>query len=373
MKLLGLLAFLSLLLAPALGASAVLAPVAALHVAFAIGVLPLIFGAMLHFVPVLTRSAGPHRAIAALPFVAAANGLPVVLAMQGILPRSMLHLAAAFDFLLALTLIVWMVRRARRTLGAPHPGWRWYAAALSMLALALLAVPPLLSGIEPGALRLFHLHANTAGLIGLAALGTLPVLLPTALGKPDPQAAPWLRRRLFVAVVGVLFLATGAALWWPLTLVGGAVLGVLALGLFAHWWRVFGAATVFADGAAAPLAAATAGFGLLLFAGALHGTRLFDAAGMTWAFVAGFLLPLVSGALSQLLPVWRFAGPNSPARQEMRRRLVRCGRWRAGLFPMAALAFILGAPPLGLSLVAAGLLLFAADLFAALRVPPPAR
>lgn len=373
MKLLGLFSFVNLLLAPVLGASAVLTPVAALHVAFAIGVLPLIFGAMLHFVPVLTRSAGPHRAIAVIPFLVAANGFSVVLAMQGLLPRGALHVAATLDLLFALTLIGWILRRARRTLGAPHPGWRWYAAALSMLVLALLVVPPLASGIAPGMLRLFHLHANTAGLIGLAALGTLPVLLPTALGKPDPQAAPWLRRRLPVAVAGALFLATGAALWWPLSLVGGALLAVLALGLFAHWWRLFGVAKIISDGAAAPLAGATAVFGLLFLGGALHGSRLVDATGMTAAFVAGFLLPLVSGALSQLLPVGRFTGPNSPARQEMRRRLVRCGRSRAVLFPLAGLAFLVALPAAGLALLAAGLLLFTADLFAALRVPAPAR
>jgi len=377
LKQLGLSAVLCFLLALVLGASALLIPVAALHLVFAVGILPLIFGAMLHFVPVLTRSAAPHPGIAALPFIALLVGIPVVLAIQGILPRSVLHAAATVDLAIAGILIAWMVRRARRTLGAPHPGWRWYAASLSLLVLALLAVPPLAAGVSPLAFRLFHLHANAMGFVGLAALGTLPVLLPTALGKPDPQAAPWLRRRLFVAVAGVLFVSLGAALWWPLTLVGGSFLAVLSFGLLAHWWRAFTPGVLFADGASAALAAALAAYGALLLAGALHGTRLAAADGMVLGFGAAFLLPLVSGALSQLLPVWRFPGPNSPARQEMRRCLVRFGRLRAFLFPLAGAACIVDYIPVGVLLAAAGLLLFAVDLVSALaialRVTPPAR
>ena len=101
MKQLGLSAVLCFLLALVLGASALLIPVAALHLVFAVGILPLIFGAMLHFVPVLTRSTAPHPGIAALPFIALLVGIPVVLAIQGILPRSALHAAATADLAIA--------------------------------------------------------------------------------------------------------------------------------------------------------------------------------------------------------------------------------------------------------------------------------
>ena len=98
---------------------------------------------------------------------------------------------------------------------------------------------------------------------------------------------------------------------------------------------------------------------------------------MVLGFGAAFLLPLVTGALSQLLPVWRFPGPNSPARQAMRRQLVRFGRLRACLFPLAGAACIAELVPVALVLAASGLLLFAADLVSslaiALRDPPPAR
>ena len=373
MKLLGLSAVLSFLLALVLGASAVLAPAAALHIVFAIGILPLIFGAMLHFVPVLTRTGSPLPRIAVLPFVAQANGVLIVLAIQGWLPRGLLHLAAGIDLLVAVLLIGWMVGRSRRTLGSPHPGWRWYAASLSLLVLALTAVPMMLIGWAAAAPRLFHLHANIFGFIGLAALGTMPVLLPTALGKADPQAAPWLRRRLPVALAGVLLLALGAASWWPLSLAGAAVLGVLALGLLAHWWRAFGIGTLLADGVGASLAGALAGYALLLFAGGLHAARAEAAVGIVVAFVVAFLLPLVTGALAQLLPVWRFVGPNTPARQEMRRRLARFGRLRAAAFLAAGGSFLADAAELVLPLAALGLLLFVADLVFALRVPSPAR
>ncbi len=355
------------------GASGVFTPAAAAHIAFAVGIVPLIFGAMLHFVPVLTRSGSPQRWIGRLPYFAQGAGVAVVLALQGIVPAATLHAAASVDAAAALILLVWMRRRSRRALGSPHPGWRWYAAALLVLVAALAVVPPLAAGVAPGLLRLFHLHANTLGFVGLAALGTLPVLLPTALGKPDPQAAPWLRRRLPVAAAGVAALAVGAAAFWPLALVGAAFLAVVAGGLLAHWGRSFGWRALAADGATAPLAAALAFFTLLQLLGAGHGLLGGDGNRTIAAFAAGFLLPLVTGALSQLLPVWRWPGPKTPARDEMRRRLVRCGRLRAVLLPAAGLAFAGGLAPLGALLAAAGLLLFFADLASALRVPAVAR
>ncbi|MDQ5877329.1 MAG: hypothetical protein QG616_1536 [Pseudomonadota bacterium] len=379
MSFLALSAAASFLLALLLGASAVLAPAAALHVAFAMGVLPLIFGAMLHFVPVLTRTGTPHRLIGMLPMLAQAVGLLVVLAIQGLLPRWLLHPAASVDLLLAAILLGWLAHRARRTLGTPHPGWRWYAAALSVLVLALAAVPPLVAGQASAALRLFHVHANTLGFVGLAALGTLPVLMPTILGRADAQAAPWLRRRLPVALAGVLLLAVGAATMWPLAVVGGAFLVVVALGLLVHWIKSFGLKALLVDGASAPLTAALCGYVLLLLFGAAHAAGVGGVggvggtAGIIPAFAAGFLLPLVTGALTQLLPVWRFAGPQTPARHEMRRRLARTGRLRALILSIASVAFLLDQEGVGAIGIAIGLGLFFADLFRALRVPPPAR
>ncbi len=277
--------------------------------------------------------------------------------------------AAAVDLIFVLILLVWISQRMRRCLGAPHPGTRWYGAALAALLLALLAV--LAMPVIPdawGPLRRLHLHLNTLGLVGLAALGTLPVLLPTALGKPDPQAAVWLRRRLWPAVAATLLLAAGAAISWPLAVPGAAIMLVLALGLVGQWARCFGLRTLATDGVSASLLAAVLGLILLLAAGTLHGMGVLAALPVLLAWVVGFLLLLVTGALSQLLPVWRFPGPRTPARDAMRAVLVAGGAWRAALFLLAGLAFIADLTTAGAALLTTAMLLFAFSLLRAMRI-----
>jgi len=339
------------------------------HLAFAVGIVPLIFAAMSHFVPVLTRTGDPGRLIARLPPAAQVAGLCAVLAMQGLVPRWVLHLAAAVDLLLAALLLNWMAGRVRATLGSPHPCWRWYGAALGCLMLALLAV--LFMGFWPQywrALRLFHLHLNTIGLVGLAALGTMPVLLPTALGKPDPEALGWLHRRLWLVAGGALVIATGAAVIWPFAAPGTVLVLVAALGLVGQWVRRFGFGTLLADGVSASLLVAVAGLLLTLAAGVAHGAGLASGQPTLLAWGAGFLLPLVTGALSQLLPVWRWPGPQIPARALMRQKLAATGGWRSGLFFMAALALIGENDRLAGGLLVGGMLLFFAGLLQAVRV-----
>ena len=119
-------------------------------------IVPLIMAAMMHFVPVLTRTGGPGRHLARLPSLAQAVGLAVAAAMQGWLPYHVVYAGAAVDLLLAAVLLGWIVGRSRATLGSPHPGWRWYGAGLGCLILALGAVVamPVLPGQWP-ALRIF--------------------------------------------------------------------------------------------------------------------------------------------------------------------------------------------------------------------------
>lgn len=363
------LTLLALLGSAVLALSGVGSPLAVAHLAFAVGIVPLIFAAMSHFVPVLTRTGDPGRWIARLPGSAQGAGLVAVAAMQGLLPHGWLHAAAAVDLVLTIVLLNWMAARARATLGSPHPGWRWYGAALGCLMMALLAIlliPMLPLYWKP--LRIFHLHLNTLGFVGLAALGTLPVLLPTALGKPDPEAASWLRRRLWLVAGGALVVATGAAVIWPFAAPGAALLLVAALGLLGHWGRRFGFRAVLADGVSASLLAAVAGLLVTLMAGVLHGAGVLPAPPGLLAWGAGFLLPLVTGALSQLLPVWRWPGPALPARHAMRQKLAATGRWRALLFFAAALALLGGLERLAGVLVASGLLLFIGGLLQAVRV-----
>lgn len=332
---------------------------AAAHLAFAVGILPLILAAMLHFVPVLTRTGDPAAAMARIPFFAQGAGLLAVLAMQGSLPYAMVHVAAAADLILAGVVLSWMSGRARRCLGSPHPGWRWYAAALGCLLLALLAI--LASAWVPAAwrpLKLLHLHLNTLGLVGLAALGTLPVLLPTALGQPDPEAALWLRRRLWLLAGGAIVTSFGAAIFWPAAFPGAVLLLIGSLSLFGQWLRRFGRARLLGDGVAISLVAATLGMTLLVFAGVTHAGGWLPARPSLVAWGALFLLPLVSGALSQLLPVWFWPGPASPARHAMRRRMLVGAGGRVSCFILGGGCWLAGLAHWGAALIGLGLLGF---------------
>lgn len=344
-------------------------PAPSFHLAFSAGALPLICGAIIHFVPVLTRSAAPSVLIRLLPLAVQAAGVATPLALGGVLPYWLLHPAATVTALAAVLLAFWIARRLRATLGAPHPGARWYGAALLCLFLAVSLVPLWLAlpELRP-ALRLFHLHLNTLGLIGLAALGTLPVLLPTALGRPESTAALRLRRDLLPAVVGALLVAAGAAgaIW--LALPGALLLGWVVVGDLIAWRRAYGAKL--GAGEAAPLVAAACGFLVLLLAGMAHGIGWLAARPALAAYVVLFLLPLVTGALAQLLPVWRHPGPVTPRRRRLGARLLVGSCWRALLF-LAGGVLLLFDLAAGWLLGAAGLLLFAVVLLRAFRLDSP--
>jgi hypothetical protein len=338
------------------------------HIAFAGGAMPLVFGAIIHFVPVLTRTGAPHAAIRLLPLPVQLAGLAATLALAGALPWWALHPAATLAALAAMVLAAWIVRRLRATLGAPHPGARWYVAALLALLAALAVVPPLAARPELRAvLRLLHLHLNTLGFIGLAALGTLPVLVPTALGRPEPTTAARLRTDLWPAVAGATLLAIGAAFAWPLALLGALPLAAVAVRHLLAWYRAYGMAAILGDGATAPLAAATLGFLTLLALGMLHGAGLIEARPAIAGYAALFLLPLVTGALTQLLPVWRHPGAATPARAAMRERLAAGGRWRALLFLAGGVLLSLPSTA-GMTPVALALLWFGIGLVRALGV-----
>lgn len=332
---------------------------AAIHLVFALAALPLIFAAIAHFIPVLTRSGDTPRMIRLAPLLLQLSGATVVLHFYAVLGLPALAAAAAVGTLVSVCFALWMASRARHALGTPHPGWRWYLAALTFLALGLALVPVMTCWPETRpALRLLHLHLNILGFIGLAAIGTLQVLLPTVLGGPDAAATTRLRRDLPLAVVGVSTTALGAAFWWPLSLFGAALLLVVAGRLGWSWWRRYGLRAITGDGASAALAAALFGFVLMLILGAVHGVDLLNGHDAVLAFVAAFLLPLVTGALSQLLPVWRFPGRRTPEREQLRTVLAQGGAARALLFLAAGFLLAFGRSE-GLALMAVGVLHFA--------------
>jgi hypothetical protein len=211
----------------------------------------------------------------------------------------------------------------------------WYLAALGFLLLALLAIMlmPLFPS-QRNALRLFHLHANLLGFVGLTALGTLQVLLPTCMGKPDPGAAPRLRSDLKWAAAGALLIAVGAASLLPktisvaapfLALAGTLLYGGVVLRMLHGWQSGFGMALLQVHGAAPSLTAAAAGLLSLLALGAAHGFGWLEARPAVAGFVVAFLLPLVSGAAAHLLPVWLRPGGQNQWHRTLRARLCRWG------------------------------------------------
>ena len=336
---------------------------AAMHLVFAVAILPLILGAIAHFVPVLTRSASAPRTVLLAPLLLQLSGLFVVLHFSGILGSDALQVAADVALLTAIAFAGWLVVRARGTLGKPHPGWRWYLAATALLVIGLALVPAMYYWPESRQnLRLLHLHINTLGFVGLTAIGTLRVLMPTILSGPDAEATVRLRRDLPLAVVAVLAIALGAAFWWPLALLGSTGMAIVVCRLGSSWWRRYGLRSIVSDGASASLAAALFGFLLLLVLGSVHGLLGFlSGHDVVLAFVALFLLPLVTGALSQLLPVWRYPGRRTPERDHVRKVLVQGGALRAVVFLVAGLFLSLGYEA-GYGLAAIGLLWFALQI-----------
>ncbi|MFN3883992.1 MAG: hypothetical protein ACK4Q4_04430, partial [Rhodocyclaceae bacterium] len=144
------------------------------------------------------------------------------------------------------------------------------------------------------------------------------------------------------AFAGAVMMAAGAATGFSLA-IPGALLFAWAVGRnLVAWWRAYG--RKLGAGETAPLLIATVGLLLLLVAGLAHGAGWLVARSALAAYVALFLLPLVTGALAQLLPVWRFPGADTPARTAMQRRLIGAGRLRALLFFIAGLAFLFDVP-----------------------------
>lgn len=348
----------ALLGSPAAGRASVL------HLILAVGAMPLIFGAMGHFIPVLTRTRGAPARLGVVPVLALAGGALVVasLSLPG-MPWGR-HAGAFVAATAAAVLLAWSWRRRTGMLGRPHPGLAWYQTALACLVFALLAI--LASAVWPAqwpALRRLHLHLNTLGFIGMTAFGTLTVLMPTVTGKPDPGAALRLRRDFPLAVTGTLLVAVGAAWSAPLAAVGAVLWAIPPVRLAANWLRLYRTEVFKLHGAAPLLAAALVGFVLSL----LYGAAALSPVGLVpvWIYVAGFLPPLVTGAASQLLPVWLRPGVQNAWHGRLRGALGRYAGVRAVLFCIGGAVAGTGRE-WGLLLGAATLLWFIVQAVAAL-------
>ncbi|MHB1084501.1 MAG: hypothetical protein ACYCZA_06650 [Thiobacillus sp.] len=317
-----------------------------LHLILAAGAMPLIFGAMRHFIPVLTRTREAGARVGMLPLLALGGGAIAVSAFSFPGAAVAWPAGALLAMAAAVALLFWSRGRRTAMVGRPHPGLAWYEAALACLSLALLAI--LAAAVWPQhlmALRRFHLHLNTLGFIGMTAVGTLTVLMPTVIGRPDPEAGQRLQHDLPWAFAGTLLIAGGAAWLAPLAWVGSALWVRPLFGLASSWGRRYRPEIFSLHGAAPLLAAALTGFALSMLLGATASMvttgkpHVLDPAAL---FVTGFLLPLVSGAASQLLPVWVRPGVQQPWHAGLRRRLGRYGGARAVLFLLGGLTAGLG-------------------------------
>lgn len=318
-----------------------LRPSAPLHLIFALGIMPLIMGAMTYFVPVLTRTrtAEPRALIPAL----LALGAGIVLSFSLFFSFSLYPVAAIIGLVAALWLSVWMQRRKRQTLGRPHPGLLWYQLALLALMLGLLAI--LAGYLLPDQwiqLRRLHLHLNLLGFVGLTALGTLRVLLPTTGGYADPEAAPWLMRQWPWITAGAGLIAAGAA-WSPALSLLGLLLWLPPLSQLLRSLLITHRRAVWqAHGASTSLATALSGLLILLLSGAAHAFGLLTAANTTHAFIPLFLLPLVTGAATHLLPLWITPAGDSSREQALRLRLGHHSGVRAVLFLLGGALILVG-------------------------------
>jgi hypothetical protein len=307
---------------------------ARVHLTFAIGIAPLILAALGYFVPVLTRSAPAPGSVLAAPFAALAAGILAVAYFAAPEAWPLAYPAAAVIALAAVGVVLaWMVGRARTSIGTPHPCIRWYVAATACLAAALAAILAMPYAPEHYiALKRLHLHLNLLGFVGLTAVGTLQVLVPTAAGGADPRAAARLDSDLKWALAGTLLIAAGAA-WFPLVAAVGLFLWLsLAIRTGRDWLTLYPERLLALHGAPPSLAGALAGFTLVLLLGAMHGAGTLDPRNAVLAFILAFLLPLVTGALTHLLPIWLRPGPQTAWHEQVRAALGRYAGARACLF-----------------------------------------
>ncbi len=332
---------------------------AVIHCIFAAAVLPLIFSAMLHFVPVLTRTRGSHKGWIIVVVGLQLAGLGVTGILAGFLPWYGLAMIALYVLTALLALLIWTWTQMKKMLGRPHPCLYWYLAAQSAACLAFLSI--FLMQFELFAtlrLKFLHAHLNTLGWIGLSIMGTWPVLLATVLNVPlQNMLMKGLKKGLFLGVLTLILLVCTSfvekMLWSKaisfvciaIMLVG---VTVWIIGGFAMLQNVLSQRKVFGFS----LILSMLIFEVFLIYSAAHVFGNFPAIDLAIMLVFLALPPLMMIALSFLLPVWFFPGSQLAARVQMESALNKFALIRVFLYVIGVvLQFQETSRILGLSLM----------------------
>lgn len=319
------------------------AAIVSYHIVFSIGIIPLILAAMVHFLPVLARSKKPNKWINLLPLLALLSGLLITshLAFPQVVTTGH-YFGATVIIIVVANLGIWAFHLKSQCIGIPHPCLDWYLAAIYCLLIALSAI--VITYFIPSQraeFRLLHLHLNTLGFIGITALGTLQVLMPTVAQCPDPAVASRMRQHLKWMVIGTFMIAFCAA-WYPkLAWVGVTLLAIPVFGITQSWLQLYREKIFKWNGAAPVLASALSGFVIALVIGTAHayGQHHFNPIAL---FIIIFMMPLVMGAASYLLPLWLKPGQQTIWHQTSRAYLAANGALRALIFLVGGILVSLG-------------------------------
>ncbi|NLA09153.1 MAG: multicopper oxidase domain-containing protein [Microbacteriaceae bacterium] len=279
-----------------------------------------------HFADTVLRRTGPSGRIG-LGIRLALHTVGVSLVIAGMLGSGLLlTLAGALLVGCAIVahavILMLQIRGALPTRFAPMV---WYAVAASIVFLAgIAAAIAMVLAVDPALverLAMSHLVLGVFGWIGLTALGILSLLWPTVLRTQlSAGAGASVRFALPVLLVGLAVAAAGPLLGIPAVLALGLVLWLVgAVRLAVEAWRE---ARTAPPRSFAAWSLAAAFVWALLSAVALGATALLaedwgslkdDTLLVLGPLGAGFVMQLVMGALSHLVPVVIIGSPSSSA------------------------------------------------------------
>jgi hypothetical protein len=335
------------------------------HGALIGGVAQMILGAMLAFIPPLLLSGRNRPESHPVLFAVINVGTIVVVIGLALRHYTVVGIGGLLVIIAFLSLFVDAIRQAKSSLVSPPLNLWFYGVALVALlgglgigeAMALRIVPATMLGQA----RLSHIHLNLLGFVTLTIIGTMHNLFPTVLNARlhSPRLA---RLVFFLLPLGVLSLVTGFLLSRVSVQIGGGVVLLTSISLYAYnivrTWIDAGRPLSTAPN---HLLMATFFLMLVVLAGiSVAVNSLWDPprvpfgtlhlVAYTHLALVGFILQTIFGALSHLLPISLALGRVSSNKKRgpyLARLTTIAERWRA----LQVGALSLGT--IGLALVAA--------------------